>query len=292
MRVFSILNRPCGRFVRGPCRRMCRVTFGVVAIAASTGRLALAQSVPGAPVGRDDLHAGHAASITHESHAVRDGTAPRGTPDNAHLHMEMTPLRRATAADSARAASVATTLRSSLTPFADTTAAVAAGYRMFAPELKEQKVYHFTRKWNAVQSVVRFDAAKPTSLLYRKSADGRFVLVGAMYTAPKQFGVDQLDARVPTSIARWHKHVNWCLPPRGARERWLERRDGQPVFGPESSIATKEACDAAGGTFHESVFGWMVHANVMAGDDPAVIWGDEHAGHDMQDGMKMGDGMK
>jgi hypothetical protein len=33
----------------------------------------------------------------------------------------------------------------------------------------------------------------------------------------------------------------------------------------------------------------MLHANVFA-DDPAAIWGDEHAGHDMHDGMKM-DGM-
>jgi hypothetical protein len=28
-----------------------------------------------------------------------------------------------------------------------------------------------------------------------------------------------------------------------------------------------------------------VHANVMLGDDPATVWGDEHAGHDMQQGM-------
>jgi len=30
-------------------------------------------------------------------------------------------------------------------------------------------------------------------------------------------------------------------------------------FGLRGSIATQEACDAAGGTFHPIIFGWMVH---------------------------------
>jgi len=38
--------------------------------------------------------------------------------------------------------------------------------------------------------------------------------------------------------------------------------------------------------FYESPLGWMVHANVMTSSDPAAIWGDDHAGHDMHDGMK------
>ena len=159
---------------------------------------------------------------------------------------------------------------------------------MFMPQVKTQKVYHFTNKWNAVKEAFRFDPAKPTSLLYRKESDGHFVLVGAMYTAPKRFGIDKLDARVPTSIARWHKHVNWCLPPKDQSARWTERRNGEPVFGPESPIATKSACDAVGGVFHDTLFGWMLHANVLAGNDPTSIWGDEHAAHDMHDGMKMG----
>lgn len=206
--------------------------------------------------------------------------------DNAALHLEMTPLRAPAPGDSARAAAVAAELRRAILQYRDTTAAVADGFRMFAPQIRNQKVYHFTRGLNAVQEAFRFDPAKPTSLLYTKGADGKFVLVGGMYTAPKRFGHDKLDERVPLSIARWHKHVNWCIPPRGQRDRWLERADGQPVFGPESPIATKQACDAVGGVFHESPLGWMVHANVMASADPAGIWGDDHAGHDMQQGMK------
>ena len=96
-----------------------------------------------------------------------------------------------------------------------------------------------------------------------------------MYTAPKRYMVSDLDARIPTSVAQWHKHINWCLPPRGASERWTEEKNGRPVFGP-LGVATREECDAAGGRFVKEVFGWMVHANVFASNDPKVIWGDTH----------------
>ncbi len=210
-----------------------------------------------------------------------------GSPsNNGNLHMEMSPVRHATSADSARAAQVARELKTALAPYRDTIAAVQDGYKMFMPQVKEQKVYHFTSNWRAVQEAFRFDPAKPTSILYTKGADGRFVLVGAMYTAPKRFGIDKLNARVPVSIARWHKHVNWCIPPKEDAERWLERRDGQPLFGPESPIATEKACKAVGGVFHENLFGWMLHANVIENSDPVAVWGDEHAGHDMHSAMK------
>ena len=212
---------------------------------------------------------------------------------NEALHMLMTPTRPIAPGDSARAGAIAATLRASIAKYADTTAAVADGYRMFAPQIKNQRVYHFTRGWNAVQEAFRFDPSKPTSLLYEKGGDGTLHLVGGMYTAPKRWSADKLDERIPLSVARWHKHVNWCVPRRGQRARWLERANGAPVFGPASPIATKAACDAVGGTFYADPLGWMVHANVMTSSDPAVIWGDDHAGHDMHDGMQHGehDGM-
>jgi hypothetical protein len=219
--------------------------------------------------------------------------AARAVDPATSLHMLMTPERAATPADRARADSIASTLRAAIARYRDTTAAVADGFRMFAPQIREQKIYHFTNGWAGVQEAFRFDPRKPTSLLYRKDAHGTFVLVGAMYVAPKRFTPEQLDERVPTSVARWHKHVNWCVPPRGQGTRWLERANGAPVFGPESPIATKAACDAVGGNFLADPLGWMVHANVMTSSDPAVIWGDDHAGHDMHDGMQHGehDGM-
>src|SRR5947208_2916185 len=59
----------------------------------------------------------------------------------------------------------------------------------------------------------------------------------AMDSAPARTSLDALDQRVPLSVARWHEHVNWCLPPRGQRDRWRETRDGNPVFGPAGLLA-------------------------------------------------------
>jgi len=266
-------NAPSRRTVR-------RAVAGTVAVLAI-----LALGAAGAARAQS-AHAAH-ATPTHDA-------APAAARGNEALHMLMTPTRPIAPGDSARAAAIAATLRASIAKYADTTAAVADGYRMFAPQIKNQRVYHFTRGWNAVQEAFRFDPAKPTSLLYTKGADGALHLVGGMYTAPKRWSADKLDQRIPLSIAHWHKHVNWCIPPRGQRTRWLERANGAPVFGPESPIATKAACDAVGGNFLADPLGWMVHANVMTSTDPAVIWGDDHAGHDMEDGMKhdMHDGMK
>ncbi len=200
-----------------PSRRTVRRAALVSVVALSTVtlvaiRVARAQSA----------HAGH-STATHD--AFWGG-------GNEALHMLMTPTRPVAQGDSARAAAIAATLRTSIAKYADTTAAVADGYRMFAPQIKNQRVYHFTRGWNAVQEAFRFEPAKPTSLLYARGSDGTLHLIGGMYTAPKRWSADKLDERIPLSVARWHKHVNWCIPPRGQRARWLERANGAPVFGP------------------------------------------------------------
>ena len=194
----------------------------------------------------------------------------------AKKHLELSPMRRATPEDTARAKEVVSQLRSALAKYADTAAAVADGYKMFMPNVKEQRVYHFTNYKNAFLEAFRFDPEKPTSILYARAPDGSLKLIGAMYTAPKRVRAARLDGRVPLSIARWHKHVNWCLPPRSASERWLERKNGLPLFGPESPIATRSACEDVGGTFYPNLFGWMIHANVFEGEDLATIFGHEH----------------
>ena len=194
----------------------------------------------------------------------------------AMKHLELSPARRGTRDDSLRASRVVSRLRLALEKYGDTTAAVADGYRMFAPQIKQQRVFHFTSYRHAFMEGFRFDPEKPASLLYTKDASGRFKLIGAMYTAPKRMSVDKLDERVPLSIARWHKHVKWCVPRRGQASRWFETREGKPIFGPESPIDTKAACDEVGGLFFASPLGWMVHANVFAGDDLGEIFKHEH----------------
>jgi hypothetical protein len=169
-------------------------------------------------------------------------------------------------------------LRAALDPYRDVRAAEAAGFRQFLPGVK-QPIYHFTNWRWALEEMFRFDPAKPTSLLYRRTPDGTFVLAGAMYSAPARASLDELDRRIPLSVTHWHQHVNWCLPPKGETERWHETHDGQPVFGPMSPIATTNACGAVGGRFFPRIFGWMVHVMAFESDDPNVIWGADHHSH-------------
>jgi len=202
-------------------------------------------------------------------------------PMHADPHLRMTASRPGTGADSARAAALVVEIRRSLARYRDLHAAEADGFRQFLPGVK-QPVYHFTNWRWALEEGVRFDPAKPTSLLYRQADDGHFELVGVMYSGPARATEDELDARIPLSVAHWHQHVNWCVPPRGARERWREARNGAPVFGPKSPIADAAACEAVGGRFLPRIFGWMVHVQAFAGDDPAVIWS-TGGGHDHEE---------
>jgi hypothetical protein len=242
----------------------------------TTGLLLLA-SAASAPLVAQHSHGEHPAA-TDSSRMVGAADEAMSGPMSAAAkkHMLLSPTRKATRADSARAREVAQQLRVALTKYADTSAAAADGYRMFMPNVKKQRVFHFTNYRNAMMEAMRFDPEKPTSLLYQHGADGKLKLIGAMYTAPRRMRASRLDDRVPLSIARWHKHVNWCLPKRGEAERWLERTDSLPVFGPESPIATRRECDDVGGQFYPNLFGWMIHANVFLGDDLATIYGHDH----------------
>jgi len=177
-----------------------------------------------------------------------------------------------TTADSIRAMAIADTLRRAIAKYADTARAVHDGYRMFAPDVKPQAVYHFTRKASGLKAAFTFDPAKPTSLLYKRDASGHLTLVGAMYTAPPRYSPAKLDARVPLSVAQWHQHVNLCVP-RDKRE--LDRmRAGDPHtrFGLLGDIADKTVCEKANGRFVERIFGWMVHANVFEGTGVHDVW--------------------
>jgi hypothetical protein len=77
-----------------------------------------------------------------------------------------------------------------------------------------------------------------------------------MYTAPKKATEDELDRRIPLSIAQWHAHINMCIPP---TEKKKEMWGPNPRFGLAGTIATKEECQNAGGKFVPQIFGWMVH---------------------------------
>jgi hypothetical protein len=212
----------------------------------------------------------------HDDHVMNGATAAMTGPMRENPHLRLTPTRQATAADRRRADSLVATLREALAPYHDVEAAERDGYRLFLPELENQPVFHYTNWRHAASASFRFAADKPTSLLYERASDGKMKLVGAMYTAPKNASLEDLDERVPLSIARWHLHTNICVPPRGEEERWRELEGGKMRFGPAGTIASEAACHSVGGRFIDTIFNWMVHANVFE-TDAQKIWGEHHS---------------
>jgi hypothetical protein len=89
-----------------------------------------------------------------------------------------------------------------------------------------------------------------------------------MYTAAKGASEDDLNSRVPLSIAQWHRHVNLCMPP---GDKKSEANGPNAKFGLAGSIASQDACDAAGGKFIPQIFGWMVHVYPFE-KNPEDVW--------------------
>jgi hypothetical protein len=173
-------------------------------------------------------------------------------------HIQLTLPRHPTPVDISRADAINQTARQALSKYKDVRVAEQDGYKIFAPGVPGQEEYHFTKTANSLFSAFTFDPTKPTSLLYRKSPDGSFVLVGVMYMAPARFSQEQLDQRYPTGVSAWHLHTNICLAPRGqaTASAYL---GPNAKFGPKGLIADSSDCASAGGTFYPTLFGWMVH---------------------------------
>src|SRR5256885_15039651 len=129
------------------------------------------------------------ANSSHGSHDMTDmGTG--GANEDWKMtamakHMAYSKTRPLTPGDSSRAAQIINELRQAIAKYQDVRVAEADGYKMFAPEIKNQPQYHFTKGWNAMRNQFGFDPARPTALLYKKNAQGELELIGAMYTAKK-----------------------------------------------------------------------------------------------------------
>jgi hypothetical protein len=237
--------------------------------------------------------------------ATDHSMAPNGMGGHMHMmehHMRMTELRPATPPDEERAHQIVETLRGSISKYRDYHVALAHGMRIFLPEIP-QDVYHFTdyaETGNEYRG--RFDISRPGSILYTRNAAGDYTLVGAMYSAPPDATMDELDQIVPLSIARWHVHTNICLPNQLTIEDILRDNVGAswnnvpgmlPVsanpnaaelnhrygfladgrFGFEGKISDARECSAAGGHLLDQAFGWMVHVYPFSGDDLKVAYG-------------------
>jgi hypothetical protein len=210
--------------------------------------------------------------------------APGGGMAHMAGHMYMTTLRAPRAGDQQKADAIVAAAKEAMAPYQDYRKALADGYTIFLPNVP-QHIYHFTKHEYGFQAAFHFDPSKPTSLLYKKTADGGYKLVGAMYTDRKTASEDELNERIPLSIAQWHQHINFCKAPKGQEAAYF---GPDAKFGLMGSITTKEACDAAGGEFHPHIFGWMVHVYPYE-TDAKKIWSvnDDDEGHDNMDHSAM-----
>lgn len=210
--------------------------------------------------------------------------APTGGMAHMAGHMYMTTLRAPQAGDQQKTDAVVAAAKQAMAPYQDYRKALADGYVIFLPDVP-QPIYHFTKHEYGFEAAFHFDPLKPTSLLYKKTADGGYKLVGAMYTDRKAASEEELNERIPLSIARWHQHINFCKAPRGQEAAYF---GPDAKFGLRGSITTEEACNAAGGEFRPHLFGWMVHVYPYE-TDPKKIWSvdDDDQGHDNMDHSAM-----
>lgn len=242
----------------------------VLALRSPAGAQNTQSSQGGQEKGQDTMPGMDMSGLQRDSGADADAAqsaheAMAGHDMSMNAHMFRTSLRAENPDDDKRAAEILDTLRPAIEKYRDYHVALADGFQIFLPKLPQQH-YHFTNYRYAIEAAFAFNPAHPTSLLYKKTANG-YELEGAMFTARNKATEDELNERVPLSVARWHKHVNLCLPPRAAQMRqanWSE-------FGVRGSIATEQACDAAGGRWVPQIFGWMVHVYPYE-TDPAKIW--------------------
>ena len=145
---------------------------------------------------------------------------------NMSGHMYMTTLRPPKAGDQQKADAIVAAAKTAMAPYEDYHKALADGYGIFFPNIPQPQ-YHFTKYEYGREAGSHFDPLKPTSLLYKKTADGGYKLVGAMYTDRVDASEEELNGRIPLSIARWHQHVNFCKAPPGQRAAY---------FGPDAKF--------------------------------------------------------
>ena len=113
----------------------------------------------------------------------------------AHMagHMYMTVLRPVKPGDQQKADAIVAAAKIAMAPYQDYHKALADGYEIFLPNVPQPQ-YHFTKYEYALEARSQFDPARPTSLLYKKTTEGGYTLVGVMYTDRVDATEDELEA--------------------------------------------------------------------------------------------------
>jgi len=202
-----------------------------------------------------------------------------------HAHMRMTALRPGRAGDAARGKTIVDAARGVIARYPDVASAERAGYRKYLPGVELPVEHYVDGARFAAEERGEFDSSRPSALIFER--DGSTLrATGVMYVATATATPAQLDAAVPLSLTRWHRHVDLCFPPNASIEEAV-RPNGR--FGFAGSIDTAAACRAAGGLWVPALYGWMVHVWPLRSDS----WGSEHdpmpgMGHDAMPGMGRG----
>lgn len=171
-------------------------------------------------------------------------------------HMCVTPLRPMQPGDEAKAKAVVDAVRIAIDKYKDYKVALADGYQIANPNVVEPQ-YHFTKGENVHLQDLKFDPTRPSSLLYFRDKKLKYRLEGVMFTDSTSATEDELNSRIPLSIARWHEHTNFCAAP---ADKVNEYQGDHPKFGMFGSVHTESDCKKAGGVqFIPIVFSWMIH---------------------------------
>jgi hypothetical protein len=171
-------------------------------------------------------------------------------------HMQMSLKGDPMPGDDARALSVLSAAHAVLSQYRDVKRAVHNGYKPFFPSGRMGEEIHYTNYRYRRKEQQHIDYSRPGSILYKRTPEG-LKAVGVMYTAPVDATPEQLNAIAPLSIATWHRHVDFCGGPKTLPAS--EQFGPTARFGPQGSIHTEEACNAAQGLWIPVVLNWMTH---------------------------------
>ena len=244
--------------------------FGLVAFAFVAGTFAL----PGTP-GQSVTTRDPSGNLCDEMASMAGMTVMGESMAAMANHMCITPMRAPQSGDEEKARAVVAQVRATMEKYKDYKKAVADGFVQANPTV-DQPQFHFNNEANAKLADTEFDPSRPTSLLYFRTSTQRFRLEGVMFTARPNATEDELNQRIPLSVARWHKHTNFCGAPENKTKEYFGKK---PKFGMFGSIHTKEACDAEGGTFLPVVFTWMIHVFPYESDVKDVLSMNDDVAH-------------
>jgi hypothetical protein len=171
-------------------------------------------------------------------------------------HMQMSLKGDPMPGDDAQALSILSAADAVLSQYRDVKRAVHDGYKPFFPSGRMGEEIHYTNYRYRRKEQQHIDYSRPGSILYKRTPEG-LKAVGVMYTAPADATPEQLNAIAPLSIATWHRHVDFCGGPKTLPAS--EQFGPKARFGPQGSIHTEAACDAAHGLWIPMVLDWMTH---------------------------------